>query len=270
MDVISLQSRVKTGYVGNAIAVPTLNACGVHAVAVDTVIYAHHPGHGPVTPERISPADLSARLETAFSDSHPPACLLSGYLASVDQGHAALQQLQRARHDGRLQAYYLDPVFGDDAEGTYVDPALVAFYRDMALPACNVLTPNRYELAQLSGMPVENIGDAETAARAMIVKGPDTVVVSSVPGPGGRIANVLVSRDAACAVSVDSLKLRAKGTGDMLSAAFCGLHAQGIAPDDALGMAVALVDATAKDAALSNADELNPLKILNNFDFPLK
>lgn len=270
MNVISLQSRVKTGYVGNAIAVPTLNACGVHAVAIDTVIYAHHPGHGPVTPERITPAELSVRLETALSDSHPPACLLSGYLASVDQGHAALQQLHRAQHDGHLHAYYLDPVFGDDAEGTYVDPALVAFFRDEALPACNVLMPNRYELAQLSGMPVQSIGDAEIAARALIAKGPETVVVSSVPGPDGRIANVLVSQGTACAVSVDSLKLCAKGTGDMLSAAFCGLHARGIAPDDALGIAVALVDATAKDAALSNAIELNPLKILNNFDYPVK
>lgn len=267
MDVISLQSRVKSGYVGNAIAEPTLTVIGVNVWPVDSVLYAHHPGHGPVTPEVTGPSKLMAQLEETFARCTAPMNFLSGYLANAAQGRTALDQLHRARNAGRLGAYYLDPVFGDDAEGTYVDPSLIAFFRDEALPQCDVLMPNRYELGVLSGIDVDSPKDAIRAARALIVRGPSFVLASSIPAPDGHIANVLVTRSAAWAVTVRRRDLRAKGTGDLLSAAFTGLHTLGAEPASAMTTSVALVDAAAADAATQNIIELDIPKVLKNFNF---
>ncbi|WNJ99686.1 pyridoxal kinase [Thalassospiraceae bacterium LMO-JJ14] len=274
MDVISLQSCVTSGYVGNAAAIPTLEATGVTPWAVDSVRYAHHPGHGPVTPEVPATSALSRSLAEAISHCTPPACLLSGYLVNAEQGRMLLAQLREARHDNRLDAYYLDPVFGDDAEGTYVDPALISFFRDEALPESTVLLPNRYELVSLSGMPVDNIDEAVKAARSLIERGPELVFVSSIPAPDRQacraLANVLVNGREAWSVTVKNLPLHAKGTGDMLSAAFCGLHAQGLSPSLAMTKAVSIVDAAATDAANQGTIELDLPKILKSFALSAK
>lgn len=267
MDVISLQSRVKSGYVGNAVAEPVLMATGAVALPIDSVLYPHHPGHGPATPDVTSLADLTDKLEIAFARCTAPVSFLSGYLANAPQGRAALDQVRRARNAGRLGSYFLDPVFGDDAEGTYVDPSLITFFRDDALPQCDVLLPNRYELAVLSGISIMTPSDAVRAARVLIDKGPSMVVVSSVPAPDDQLANILVTRLDASAIAVKRRNLRAKGTGDLLSAAFAGLHTAGADPRTALSIAVSLVDAVTKAAADHNRPEMDLLKVLKTFDF---
>jgi len=266
MDVISLQSRVSRGYVGNAVAVPVLEATGATVWPIDSVIYAHHPGHGPVTPEITPHRALAACLEEAVSRSTPPATLLSGYLASAGQGRTALEHLDRARNTGRINDYFLDPVFGDDAEGTYVDPSMIAFFRDEALPFCTALLPNRYELAVLADASVETVADAVRAAKSLMQRGPTMVLASSVPVTGDRLANVLVLKKGAFAVEVDKLPLRAKGTGDMLNAAFIGLFTGGMDACQAMEQAVAVVAAAVDDASAINAPELDLSKIQEAFN----
>lgn len=267
MDVISLQSRVETGYVGNAVAEPVLRAIGINVRPVDSVVLAHHPGHGPVTPVVTDATALSQRLHDAIDRSSSPFSFLSGYMVNVAQGRAALSQLDRARQADRLASYYLDPVFGDDAEGTYVDPGLVTFFRDEALPVCTVLMPNRYELSVLAGKDINTIDDAVSAGRSLIKRGPALVLASSIPGPDGQIANVLISRDHVDTSCVAMLNLKAKGTGDLLSAAFCGLHVQGLDARQAMTLSVDLVMAAAADAAARQAVELDLYKILKSFNF---
>ena len=266
MDVISLQSRVKSGYVGNAVAVPVLNATGATARPVDSVVYAHHPGHGPVTPSVTPLGELSARLEDTLTQCAKPAVFLSGYLANAAQGRATLEFLVRARTAGRIQDYHLDPVFGDDAEGTYVDPSLVGFFRDEAIPQCTVLLPNRYELSVLGDTPVDTVADAMRTAVSLMQRGPKIVLASSIPAAGSRLANVLVTEQGGFVTETPKLPLRAKGTGDMLSAAFTGLFSDGMDASRAMALSVAVVDETAAAASAANASELdlsNVLEVLN-------
>ncbi len=270
MDVISLQSRVKTGYVGNAVAVPTLAWTGATPHPVDSVTFPHHPGHGPVTPQ-VTPTDaLANALAIAMDACAGPPYVLSGYLANAAQGRALLDFITDARTSGRISAWYLDPVFGDDPEGTYVDAALVDFFREAALPACTCVLPNRYELSLLSGTRVDTVEDAVTAARTLISLGPESVLASSVPAAGGSLANVLVTAREAWGISVPKRPLRAKGTGDMLSAAFTGLRAEGLPALEAAQSAVAAVDAAVRDASDRDLLELEPDKILISLNFNRK
>lgn len=267
MDVISLQSRVRTGYVGNAIAVPTLERVGATAHPVDTVTYDHHPGHGPVTPEITSLTDVRSGLDKTLDRCGDAFAFLSGYLASAEQGRAALDFVERARAGGKSVAWYLDPVFGDDPEGVYVDPAIVDFFRDAGIPACDAVLPNRFELAELTGMVINDAAQAVTAARRLLAQGPELVFVSSVPGPDGMISNVLVTPNGATEITVPKRRLRAKGTGDMLSAAFTGFRAAGADSAKAAQSAVAAVDTVVADASSRDAVELDPIKLLNLLNF---
>lgn len=266
MDVISLQSRVRTGYVGNAIAIPTLERTGVTVHAVDTVIYAHHPGHGPVTPDVSPLADIQSGLENALVACGNPCALLSGYLANAEQGRVALDFIERTRAAGRHIGWYLDPVFGDDPDGIYVDPAIVSFFRDEAIPACDAVLPNRFELAELTDTKIHDSKSAVAAARKLMARGPGLVFVSSVPGADGLISNLLVTETGAGEITVPKRRLRAKGTGDMLSAAFTGLHASGCSPRTAAQSAVETVSAVVEDASARDADELDPINMLNSFN----
>ncbi|MEX0692864.1 MAG: pyridoxal kinase [Rhodospirillales bacterium] len=262
MEFISLQSRVVRGYVGNAVAIPTLQATGLNAWPVDTVLYPHHPGHGPASRKVTDAAELAALLSVVLSRIEGPAVLLSGYLAVPDQGLAALAVLDNARDDGRDVALYLDPVFGDDTEGIYVDPSLVAYFRECAVPAATVVMPNRFELATLSGHAIETPKDAVEASRQLISRGPGLVLVSSVPMGTDALANILVSPNDAWICSVPKRPLRAKGTGDMLSAAFSGLLAGGMPPVAALSSAVALVQSAVEDCCRRNLSEMDVPHVL--------
>ncbi len=262
MDFISLQSRVVWGYVGNAVAIPTLQTLGINAWPVDTVLYPHHPGHGPTFRHAAAAADIGALLTAAMDCIDGPLSLLSGYLADSGQGQTALSVLEKARAGGRAIPFYLDPVFGDDAEGTYVAPSLVTFFRAAAIPAATLVMPNRFELATLTAMTVETPADAVRAARQLIRQGPQLVLVSSVPAVEA-ITNILVSNDQAWICRVKKQPLLAKGTGDMFSAAFSGLLASGHSPSAALAKATAIVQIAVEDCSISAAREINLPFILN-------
>ena len=265
MDVLSVQSHVSWGYVGNAVAVPTAQALGVNIWPINTVRLAHHPGHATALgkPWRsVTSADeiVGLMLGTLAQISDPVA-LQIGYLGHAEQGIKALEIHEAATSGGRNIPLYLDPAFGDDAEGIYVSTDIVEFYKTVALPRADVLMPNRFELAHLSGQRIETTDDAVRAARAIINLGPQMVLVSSVPVDDNQIGNLLITREDAWIAAVPRLKLHAKGTGDMLSAAFVALslsgHLTGANPVDILQRAVSLVHLAARDAAKRGLVEMD-------------
>lgn len=256
MDIVSVQSRVAWGYVGNAVAVPTIQAFGVNAWPVDTVRLAYHPGHGP-TPASATPADeLAAMLTAVLNRASPSPLVLIGYLGDADQGPVIVE----AARAGGAGVLVIDPAFGDSSEGVYVKPAVVEFYR-RTLNVADWLLPNAFELSALAETPVEDLDTALTAAKKLMSGGGQGMVVTSVPDRG-KLANLLLTPDGAVTARVNARRIRAKGTGDMLSAAFCAGLAGGRKPSDSLADAVAVVDIAVRNAETSGATELDMVEIL--------
>uniref|UniRef100_A0A7M5XLZ3 Pyridoxal kinase n=1 Tax=Clytia hemisphaerica TaxID=252671 RepID=A0A7M5XLZ3_9CNID len=67
---------------------------------------------------------------------------------------------------------------GDDGK-FYVPQELLPIYRDEVVPFADVLTPNQFEAELLTGMKIKNEEDAFQAMKALHVKGPETVVLTS-------------------------------------------------------------------------------------------
>lgn len=253
-EIISVQSRVSWGYVGNAVAVPVCQALGVHAWPVDTVRLPHHPGHGPVKALRTDADEIAAMLKGVLAKVAPRPLVLMGYLGTAVQGVAVLETA------GDAATLCIDPAFGDTAEGIYVDPAIVAFHKK-AHGKADWLLPNAFELSVLTDLPVTSTEQATAAAGVLLKNGTGGVVVTSVPA-GGEIANLLITPSGTEIFTVPTLDLRAKGTGDMLSALFCGGLARGLKPADALGEAVEITAIAIQFCAMCHATELDIPEIL--------
>ena len=264
MDIITIQSRVTWGYVGNAIAVPVLQALGINAWAVNTVRLSHHPGHGTPWRRAADTDELSGLLSGAIEKAGPSVGVLMGYLGTADQGRAVLRRIEEHHASGHVIPLYLDPAFGDDPDGTYVAPSIVDFYRDTAIQHADIVMPNRYELASLSGHDVTSISDAITAARILISSGCRGVMASSIPVSDNTLANVFVDNENAYSCESKRIPLKSKGTGDLLSAAFCGFHSAGHSPHKSLGRASAIVQSACAKASVDDLVELDLISLLRD------
>src|SRR5690606_28569664 len=127
VDVVSVQSQVAYGAVGNSIAVPVLQALGLHVAPVPTVLLGNTPHYptmhgGPLPQDWFEGLldDLEAR-EVATRAR----CVLVGYLGSPQQGLALARWLRRMREINPALVVQIDPVIGDHDTGSYTDPALL-------------------------------------------------------------------------------------------------------------------------------------------------
>ncbi len=259
--ILSVQSSVSYGHVGNAAAVFCLRRSGVDVWPVDTVAFSNHPGYGR-SAGRVRPAVEIAEIIDGLREIGVFARLdglLSGYLGSAETGAiilSAAQDLKRARPSC---LWCCDPVMGDHGPGVYVEPKIVDFFRNAATPAADILVPNSFELELLTGVRIESVRSAVAAASKLLEKGSQAVIVTSVAAAelgAEAIANVAVTRHGAWLVTTPRLRLAAKGCGDMLAALLFARLLNLPSVPDALAAAVSSVFAVVAATAQSGANEL--------------
>lgn len=223
IDVVSVQSQVVYGRVGNNIALPVLSAFGLTVAAVPTVILSNTPHYATMHGGSMEPSwfkgwldDLAARGGLAGLRA-----VQAGYLGSADQARVLAAWIRGRLADDSALRVLIDPVIGDHAEGVYVDPSLVDAYRDALLPLAEGLTPNDFELGHLTGRAIGSIGDAVAAARTLLRGRTRWVAVTSAAPatwPAGTMQFLLVTAGRAWRISHPEIEGEPKGTGDLFTA----------------------------------------------------
>ena len=258
MAILTIHSHVACGHVGNAATVYPLQRMGHEVWPVHTVLLSHHPGHGGWHGAPVAASDVTAVLKGLKAHGVLKRCsaVLTGYLSTVTVGEAVLAGWHDVRTANPNAIIACDPILGDEAEGLYVPDALIAFYNDYAVPSANVIFPNRFELALLSGHDVRDVTEAVAAARAIMARGPSIVVATSVPA-GQDLATVLVNTYGSWATLTPRLATPVKGSGDMLMALWLGyILGDANTPEAALGRAVSDVFSLLERAADELLQEL--------------
>ncbi|MGJ4730789.1 pyridoxine/pyridoxal/pyridoxamine kinase [Luteimonas sp. SDU101] len=239
VDVVSVQSQVAYGGVGNSIAVPLLQALDLRVAPVPTVLLGntpHYPTmHGGPLPQHWFEGlleDLEAR-EVATRAR----LLLVGYLGSPEQGQALARWIDRIRLRNPGLVVQIDPVIGDHDSGRYTDPALEPVWRDALMPRAQGLTPNHYELEQLSGRRLHTLDDCAQAARDLL--GDTTrwvVVTSAAPAtcPPGRLQLVVATDTGSSTLEHPLVPHAVKGVGDLFAALVAGRRLRGATLEDAV------------------------------------
>ncbi len=166
LQILSIQSWVAYGHVGNASAVFPLQRLGVEVWTINTVQFSNHTGYGHWTGQvytgqqvRDLVDGIAARDVLRYCDA-----VLSGYMGDASIGEAILHAVQRVRSENPAAVYCCDPVIGDIEEGVYVRDGIEAFMRERALPQSDIATPNRFELERLTGRTCATLAEAKTAA----------------------------------------------------------------------------------------------------------
>lgn len=225
MKVLSIQSWVSHGHAGNAAAIFPLQRLGVEVVAVHTVLFSNHTGYGSWR-GRIVEAELVREIVHGVAERGALAetdALLTGYMGDAAIGEAILDAHARLKAANARALWCCDPVIGDDGRGVFVRPGIPEFFRDRCVPAADLLTPNQFELAWLTGAEARTRATLLAAARALVARGPRIVLVTSLAvedTPEDAIDAVAVDASRAVRVRVPKLPIVGRGTGDAIAALF--------------------------------------------------
>jgi pyridoxine kinase len=241
--VLSVQSWVAYGNVGNCAALFPLQRLGIETWSLNTVAFSNHTGYGRWRGGAVPSAEIAALFEGIAELGLLPRCdaVLSGYLGEPEVGPVLLDIVARVKAANPRAIYCCDPVMGDVGPGWYVRSGVPEWYRDRALAAADIITPNRFELEWLSGRRIASPCEAGAAAAGLRDHGPQIVLVTSLEPAPGRVAVLAAAPDGVWMVETPRLSIEVTGCGDALAALFVGWLLKGQAVAKALALSVAAV-----------------------------
>ncbi|MFI5842610.1 pyridoxal kinase PdxY [Catenuloplanes sp. NPDC051500] len=225
MKVLSIQSAVAHGHVGNSAAVFPLQRIGVEVVPVLTVNFSNHTGYGAWRGPLIPPSDVAEVLLGVEERGVFPQvdAVLSGYQGGVGIGDVIVDAVRRVKAANPAALYACDPVMGNAKSGCFVAPEIPVLLRDRVVPVADIITPNQFELGFLTGTEPASIGSTLASVDLARAMGPSTVLVTSVERPDraeGTIEMLVVDGAGAWLVTTPHLPFKANGSGDVTAALF--------------------------------------------------
>ncbi|WP_457094873.1 pyridoxal kinase PdxY [Microvirga sp. P5_D2] len=273
MNVLSIQSHVAYGHVGNASAVFPMQRLGVEVWPIHTVQFSNHTGYGSWKGRVFDGPAIEELVEGIAERGVLERCdgVLSGYMGSADIGNAILGAVERVRALNPEALYCCDPVIGDVGRGVFVRPGIPEFMRDQALPAADIITPNQFELDYLSGLTTDSLNEVKRGISNVQEFGPKAVLVTSVEtretpddavdmiaGEGGRFWRVRTPK----------LSLSVNGAGDAIAALFFVHYARTRSAPTALAEAAASVYGLLKRTEEAGSREILTIAAQDEFVSP--
>jgi pyridoxine kinase len=259
MNVLSIQSQVVYGHVGNSAAAFVLQRQG-HAVwQVPTVLFSNHLGK-PTYRGRAVPAEQAKEMieglkELGYLDQVD--MLLTGYLGTADTARLAAELAGIIRAQKPSAIFACDPVMGDD-DALYVKPDLADAIASDLVPIADVLLPNIFELARLTGRTIKDGAAALEAARTLQQSsGVKVLVATGIPADRpDRIAALALEGGTVHRAEAPRRTLRVAGTGDTFTALFTGHYVRDRDAAGALQFAMQAMDIVCAATEKADADEL--------------
>ncbi|TYL50754.1 pyridoxal kinase PdxY [Agromyces mariniharenae] len=225
MKVLSIQSAVAYGHVGNSAAVFPLQRIGVEVMPVYTVNFSNHTGYGEWRGPLIDPDDVRAVITGIDERGAFPQVdvVLSGYQGGEGIADVILDAVARVKAANPSAIYACDPVMGNAKSGCFVAPAIPVLLRDRVVPAADLITPNQFELGYLTDTEPDTLESTLESVDLIRATGPRTVLVTSVERPDreeGTIEMLAVDDSGAWIAQTPLLPLKANGSGDVTAALF--------------------------------------------------
>jgi len=225
VNILSIQSWVAFGHVGNASAVFPLQRLGAEVWAINTVQFSNHTGYGAWRGQVFSGALIRDCVAGIEERGVLPRCdaVLSGYMGDTEIGEAILDAVARVKAANPSAMWCCDPVIGDVGRGIFVRPGIPEFFRDRALPAADIATPNQFELEWLTGAPIATLEAAKAAIRALQARGPRCVMLTSMrveDTPADAIELLAAEGGRFWRLRKPLLPISVNGAGDAIAALF--------------------------------------------------
>lgn len=259
--ILSIQSSVAYGHVGNSAATFPLMRMGVEVYPVLTVHFSNHTGYGEWRGPLLAASDV-ADVIRGIDDRGALGrvdAVLSGYQGGEDVGAVILDAVELVRSRNPSVVYCCDPVLGDVGRGFYVRPGIPELMRDTVVPAAQIITPNQFELEWLTGRSASTVPEVLAAADAARALGPETVLVTSVvhdAADEGTIDMIAVTGEGAWSVTTPLLPRTFTGAGDLTAATFLAQLLASGSVETAVGRTAAVVYGVLSATVESGESEL--------------
>jgi len=246
MNLISVQSHVAYGHVGNSAAVFALQRLGCEVWPVHTVQFSNHTGYGTWKGEVFAAARIGEVIDGIADLGVLGACdgVLSGYIGAVETGEAIVAAVGKVKAANPHASYCCDPVIGNRTRGEFVRPGIAQFMRERALPAAGVVTPNHFELDRLMERETRDLAAIIEAVDDIHARGPRAVLVTSVRSdatPADSLDVIASDGSARYLVRTPLLATPANGAGDLIAALFFFHYLRSGSVADALAAATSSV-----------------------------
>lgn len=244
--ILSIQSHVAYGHVGNSASVFPMQRLGVEVWPVNTVNFSNHTGYGAWRGPLMDPADVADVItgigeREAFGDID---AVISGYQGGEGIGATILEAVAQVKAANPEAIYACDPVMGNETSGCFVHESIPVLLREKVVPQADLITPNQFELGYLTGTEPHSLEETLASVDAARAMGPSTVLVTSVlrpDRPEGTIEMLACHDDEAWIVRTPHLPLKANGSGDVTAALFTSHWLRTRSLQDALGATVSAV-----------------------------
>jgi pyridoxine kinase len=261
MNLLSIQSHVAYGHVGNSAAAFALQRLGVEVWPIHTVELSNHPGYGDFRGRVADAAAVRELVEGIAARGALARCdgIISGYVGAAALGAEILTAVGAVRAANPLARYCCDPVIGDADRGIYVRSDVADFLRAEAVPAADVVTPNAFELGWLAGRTSATLGEACAAIEALHALGPRVVLVTSLATeatPSDTIDLVVSDAAGRFRLRMPRLDHAAHGAGDAIAALFFAHLLRGGSAADAMARAASSVFGILRRTAQAGAREM--------------
>jgi pyridoxine kinase len=225
VQILSIQSSVAYGHVGNSAAVFPLQRLGHEVWPVLTVHFSNHTGYGAWRGPLLDPDDVREVIAGIGDRGVLGECdaVLSGYQGDPAMGAVILDAVAQVKDLNPAAVYCCDPVMGDVGRGMFVKPGIPEFMRDTVLPKADILTPNHFELDFLAGTTTSTLDELLAAVDLVRDRGPRDVLVTSVlhgDVPDGSLDVLAVSDTGAWVVTTPLLPIAPNGCGDVTAALY--------------------------------------------------
>jgi pyridoxine kinase len=265
VTVISIQSQVAYGHVGNSAAAFPMQMHGIDVIAVPTVLLSNRPGY-PTIRGRVLDAQLVSDLLLGVEERgavDTSSMILSGYLGSAEIAAVVADFVARAKARNPKLAYCCDPVLGDRDRGLFVQADIPPLVRDLLCPLAELITPNHFEFEWLCGARVTTSDHMIAQAQGLLARGPSTVVVTSAEledTPNDEIETLAAERTKqgfkAWRVRTPKLPISPSGTGDLFASLLVSARVSGADTPEALSHAASAIFAVLERTALRCTEEM--------------
>ncbi|BBH54192.1 pyridoxal kinase PdxY [Fluviispira sanaruensis] len=223
--ILSIQSCVSYGHVGNSAVTFPLQRLGVQVWPIHTVLFSNHTGYGQwrgkvIDIEGVREVFLGIKDRGVLKNCD---ALLSGYMGSKELGIVMIEAIKELRKLKPDTLYCCDPVMGDIGRGFFVKEGIPEFFKEEMLKYADIITPNHFELEYLSDKKFDSIEGAVAAARRVMKKGPKVVVITSLLLKETKETNInmlVVNENSVYIATTPYISITLNGTGDLTAALF--------------------------------------------------
>jgi pyridoxine kinase len=261
VNILSLQSHVVYGHVGNSAAVFALQRLGVEVWPIHTVQFSNHTGYATARGHAFDAAHIRELTQGLRERGVLATCdgVLSGYVGSAEVGAAILDAVVEVKRANPRALYCCDPVIGDVERGAFVKPEVADFMCARAVPAADIMTPNHFELEQITGHTVRSVPEALAAIEALRKLGPKIVLVTSLTTdetPADIIDLAACDEAGRYRLRTPKLPVAAHGAGDAIAALFLAHYLRTDSAAEAMSQAAASIFGILERTVATRADEM--------------